>query len=65
MTYGGRTILIDPKRDQAEAWPATPITPNLHPNPLAELPPGWCPELVVAIENIHSPGSGDSIEFTR
>jgi L-ascorbate metabolism protein UlaG (beta-lactamase superfamily) len=41
LNYGGRSFLIDPMLDPAEARPAIPGTPNPRPNPLVELPAGW------------------------
>jgi L-ascorbate metabolism protein UlaG (beta-lactamase superfamily) len=55
LTVGGTSFLIDPALDAAGARPPVPNTPNQHPNPLVDLPPGW--EDIVA--------SGDALLVTH
>src|SRR6188472_2939270 len=55
LTVGGTSFLIDPALEAAGARPPVPNTPNQHPNPLVDLPPGW--EDIVA--------SGDALLVTH
>jgi L-ascorbate metabolism protein UlaG (beta-lactamase superfamily) len=41
LSYGGKTLLIDPALDPAGARPSIPNTPNPRRNPLVEMPEGW------------------------
>jgi L-ascorbate metabolism protein UlaG (beta-lactamase superfamily) len=41
LSYGGKTLLIDPALDPAEARPSIPNTPNARSNPLVGMPEGW------------------------
>ncbi len=57
LTYGGRTILIDPMLDDAGARPPVQNTPNPLANPLVELPKGWkslvSPVDLVLVTHLH------------